>query len=142
MAWIHRYTRYGPDYDSHISLNRVNWLCMTVLLIYSWRIHTVMSWINFVLIFSSGLEIFSTFNTRHPVYGCTIHVLLIVNHRFCLSSTSSWQKPSSGEKCNLIFKKLIKKTRQPFYIGHDYNYTWVWYIYVLNSKWFVGSLYL
>ena len=36
---------------------------------YCWflRIYTVMSWINFIFTFSSGLEIFSTFNVHHPI---------------------------------------------------------------------------
>ena len=54
--------------------------------------------------FSSSLEIFSTFNIHHPVYGCVIYLHFnltestIVNHRFGLSIQSNRQTPSSGEK--------------------------------------------
>ena len=65
----------------------------------SFRIYIVISWINFKFIFSSGLEILSTFNIHHLVYGCLIVLFnltksTIVNHPFGRSSTSSCQTPS------------------------------------------------
>ena len=69
------------------------------------KIYTLMSWINFIFIFSNGLEIFSTLNIHHPVYGCPIHVLFnltkstIDYHRLAgRVSPASWHTPSSGEK--------------------------------------------
>ena len=90
----------------------------------SLRIYTVMSWINFIFIISSGLELFSTF--KSITLRCLIYVLFnltnlstIVNCTFA-GPVASWQTPSSREKSKLIFKKLLKKPTTRFYIGDDY----------------------
>ena len=67
MAWIHGTTRYAPDYDSRISLNRVYWLNINFFFDIR-NLHCIMSLINFIFIFSSGLEIFSKLNIHH--HGC------------------------------------------------------------------------
>ena len=99
-----------------ITIHKLPWTEWTDWVERFCRFHKIfigMSRINFLFIFSSGLEIFSTLNIHHPVYGCFIHVLYnltessIVNYRFGLSSTSSWQTTSCGEKSKLIFKKSI-----------------------------------
>ena len=56
-----------------ISLNRVDWLSITFLSIH-FKFYTVKSWINFMFIFSNRLEIISTINIHHSVYGCLSHV--------------------------------------------------------------------
>ena len=97
----------------HDSLNSPNYSMRARLRLTNFTVPelTVMSWIFFIIIFfTSSSEIFSAFNIHHPVYGCLIHLLYIVNHRFGLSSTSSWQTPSYGEKSKLILKKKYLKT--------------------------------
>ena len=68
-AWICRITRYAPDYDSRISLNRVDWLNINFFFDIR-NLHCIMLLINFIFIFSSGLEIFSKLNIHHHVKGC------------------------------------------------------------------------
>ena len=57
--------------------------------------------------FSSGLEIFSTFTIHHPVYGCPFHVRLTLASPVCPT-----------DKRHLVEKK--SKLIRPFYIGDDY----------------------
>ena len=69
--------------------------------------------------FSSDLEIFSTFKIHPPEYGCTFYVRF--NLTMCTTALAGPVRPSSGEKCQRIFKKNYFKNRQPFFIGDDYQ---------------------
>ena len=121
----------SPNYSIRARLRFMNCTEQSGLTEYSvfvdsWRMYTVMSWINFIFIVSSCLEMVSTFNIHHTVHdGRPIRVLFnltkstFVNHRFGLSSTSSWQTSSSGEKRMLLFKNYLKN-QQLLYIDVDY----------------------
>ena len=73
----------SPNYSLRARLRFTNFTEQTGLNEYnvfvdSMQIYVVMSWINFIFMFSSGLEIFSThnINIHIQVYGYFIHVLL------------------------------------------------------------------
>ena len=83
--------------------------CTNWVFVDSLKIYTTMSKINFIFIYSSGLEILSTFNIYHPVYGCLLHVLFIVH---CCSLKSVHYGHLWPDKRHLAEKKvswIIKK---------------------------------
>ena len=80
-----------PNYSLRADLRFTNFSVQRVLNEYKicvYSMFTVMSWKNFIFIFSSGLKIFSTL--LNSVCGCFIHVLFnltkstIVNHQLSL----------------------------------------------------------
>ena len=122
--WPEFYELYTPDKNSQILLY-IEDKMSKMFLFESLGITTLISWINFIFIFYSGLEMFSIHNSHHNVYGCFFMFFLIwpsprlltiyCPALYSLSSTASWQTPSSAEKSKLILKdKYLKKTLQLF----------------------------
>ena len=106
-----------------------DWLSTYNFFVDSLRIYNVMSWINFILIFSSGLELFSPFNFHRPVHRCLIHVFfiwlynlspLLLSIALACPVRLQLTTPSSGEKVSRTVKKNYLKNRQQSFIGDAY----------------------
>ena len=76
--------------------------------------------------FSSGLEIFSTFNIhQQPVYCCLIHVRFNLTDSTFLTIALAGPVPAdkrhlAEKKGSKYLKKNYFKNRQPYFIGDDY----------------------
>ena len=84
------------------------------------RIYTVISWINFIFIFSSGLEIFFTFNIHHPVYGFQLFNLtnpLLITIVLAGPVRPTDKRHLAEKKVSSHLKKIFKNPTVPFYIG-------------------------